>query len=186
MFDQNPHFSACDLSADGRARREQILRLARCAARRRRRSRRLLRATAGASIGAAIAIFTWEWQAHPQGWHPSAPIAVLPSTRPDAPHPPTSVSPAPISPPAPEPARRPEVVITFIRTEPDLATRLAVPPQAPTWQRLDDDALLRQLASAGHPAGLAWVGDRETILFRDQPVPAASFNPNARPRRSTR
>jgi hypothetical protein len=63
-----------------------------------------------------------------------------------------------------------EIVITRIFTEPNISHRLAVKPQAESWQRLNDDDLMAQLAAAGHPAGLAIVDGREMILFRNPPV----------------
>jgi hypothetical protein len=64
-------------------------------------------------------------------------------------------------------AHRPkEIVITLVKTDPDIARRLAVKPEPTGWKRINDDQLLAELAAAHRPAGLAYVDGREIVLFR--------------------
>jgi hypothetical protein len=166
MRDPTP---ATSLSRDGERRREQILRLAvRAAAQRgqRRRARRvaglILFLVTAACIGVRFhhATATGEAKNDPQ------PLPHPPSAR----HPPTPERNAPpVVAVTPAQPARPEIVITRIQTDPGLTDRLAIPRDAPAWQRLTDDDLLRRLSDAGKPAGLAYVDGRAMLLFRDGP-----------------
>ncbi len=97
------------------------------------------------------------WPALPKTGHPIV-ITPVPTTR--------QVAVAASHPTvAPHPR---QIVIQFIKTEPDLARQMAVPPQKPSWRRLTDDQLIQELADAGHPAGLGWVDGREFVLYRPE------------------
>jgi hypothetical protein len=127
------------LSVAGEARREEILRLAKGEARRRRRRR------VGVRIGAVCAVLglgvVMMW---PGGKATEVAVKVLPTK-------------------APEPAA--ELKITFIQTDPTIADRLAVSP-ARSWTVMDDDQLLRSMADAGHPAGLISMNGQTFLLPR--------------------
>lgn len=65
-----------------------------------------------------------------------------------------------------------KVVVLKIETDPGIIERLAIPSQPPRWKKIGDDELLRDLASAHQPAGLAYVGDKKPVLlFRTPPPP---------------
>jgi hypothetical protein len=73
----------------------------------------------------------------------------------------------------PRPPRQPsEILITYIQTDPQIASHLTLSPQKPTWQTIGDDALLERLSEAGKPAGLAYVDGRAIILFRNKAPPS--------------
>jgi len=63
-----------------------------------------------------------------------------------------------------------QIIITFIATEANISSRLAVPPRKASWQKLNDDELIQQLDAAGCPAGLAWIDGREMVMFRHPPA----------------
>jgi len=145
------------LSPTGENRRAEILQHAQAEARHRRRRRQSARA-AIAGVGVILLTLLLTHRRVPP--KPAAPMVIVPApaTRPVAVVTPPSVV-------ATRPAHHP-IVIQFIQTEPNLAQRMAAPPQEPTWRRLSDDELIQALADAGHPAGLGWVGGREFILYR--------------------
>jgi hypothetical protein len=157
-FDGDPR-AAIRLSAAGEQRRLKILAAARDAARGRRR-RRIVMRTSVALVAILCGVL---------------PVALLLSRR-QATAPPTHfaderVSPAPLQiAPVHPPAQQPpaEIVVVKIHSDPGIADRLAVPPQAPAWRRLTDEDLLRQLADAGRPAGIAYLGGHATLLYHDR------------------
>jgi hypothetical protein len=128
------------LSVAGEARREEILRLAKGEARRRRRRRAGVRVGAVCAVlGLGVVVMIW-----PGGKATEVVVKVLPTK-------------------APEPAAG--LRITFIQTDPTIADRLAVSP-ARSWTVMDDDQLLRSMADAGHPAGLISMNGQTFLLPR--------------------
>jgi hypothetical protein len=147
------------LSPAGKARRAEILRLAQAQARRRRRRRQAARAAA-AGVGVLLLTMVLTHRLLPGTPVRQAVVPPAPVTQPLRA---TAVT-LPLEPaPPPKPGN---IVVQFIRTNPNITCQLAVPPQTPTWRRLSDDQLIQELADAGHPAGLAWVDGRELILYR--------------------
>ena len=138
------------LSAEGQLRRERILLLAQREARRRRRWRRMVR-TAGV-CGVAAAVMLTGICLHRGG---------APDQRPGA-----SAGNGPGGVPTPTAGT---IVIERIQTDPAITSRLAIPPQARSWQRLSDDELLDRLAEAGKPAGIAYLDGRAVLLFHTRP-----------------
>jgi hypothetical protein len=144
------------LSPAGASRREEILMLARRAARARQLRRRGTRSGAMAAIVVA-ALTTAALTFRPTG----------------SPHP----SPAPgthrVSPPVassiaqPEGPPRAAVTIARLQTQPGLADRLAVRGSdgADGIPRLNDEEFLARLSKAGRPAGLAYVDSRAVLVF---------------------
>lgn len=123
------------LSADGRRRCEEILRLA-CQQAIRRRSRRRLgnAALAAGSIATLVIVATL-----------MRPTAPAPSARPlVAERPPQRSQPAATG-----------LHIERLQTDPNIVARLAVRPAPRQWRPLDDDQLLQTLASSGRHAALA-------------------------------
>ena len=146
------------LSPSGEQRRAEILRLAQAEARHRRHRRQSARAAAaGAAAVLLTVLLTHRWVPP----SPVRPIVIQP--KPAAPPVAVVITPPPTQPPRPMERK---IAIEFIKTEPNIARLMAVPPQKPTWQRLSDDELIKELADAGHPAGLAWVDGREFVLYR--------------------
>lgn len=150
------------LSDEGERRKEKILETARREARRLRRRRAVGRVGVAAmaiGLAATLAMQSRCWRTVPN-------VVQLHPSRHD-PMPPTV---EPVTPPvrhAIASARGPkDVIITRIKTDPDIARKLAVKPEPIGWQRIDDDQLLAELAAAHRPAGLAYVGGREIVLFR--------------------
>jgi len=72
----------------------------------------------------------------------------------------------------PQPRHRlaPGVLIEHISTDSTLVSRLTLPPQSATWQKLSDDELLERLADTGRPAGLAYVSGHAQVLYREKPM----------------
>ena len=148
-------FDDAPLSAQGRRRRAEILRLAQGEARTRRRQRTVARAIVAATVVLAIAL-VWTYR-------PARPLAPQIAIRPPA----SRLSTAPAVPAVPSPT---ETVIHRIQTDPTLISQWSLPPQKPTWQVLNDDQLLRRLQEAGQPAGLAYIDGHARLLFRT-PIP---------------
>ena len=149
------------LSREGRIRREKILDLARREASRNRR-RRGMRTTGLALLGIVTA---------------ASLASVLQRRQIDAAHsvakqqPPILISPTP---PAPSTgiyismtSSKPMTVITTIHSDPAIAERMSAPIQPAGWRAIGDDALLKELADAGVPGGLAYVDGRAMLLLRD-------------------
>jgi hypothetical protein len=143
------------LSSAGEDRREEILLLAKAQARERRHRRQ------GWLAGAGVALIVLASLVIPRsGTSVSLRVAIRPNLMPMPP------SAKVVTHPDARPPALGQIAITRISTEANIAARLAVPPQKPSWQMLNDDELMRQLAAAGCPAGLAWINGREMILFR--------------------
>jgi hypothetical protein len=145
------------LSISGEKRREEILNLARGAARQRRRNRRALQATGGVALGLLAAIYLFH-ALSPSPGNPRELRGEDPSrlvARNSAEH----ISPRP-------PPQESRVVITTILTQPGITAQLAFPPRQPHWERIGDDQLLQSLAEAGHQAGLISVNGQTVLLSR--------------------
>jgi hypothetical protein len=154
------------LSPQGQMRREEILKAAKEAAHVRRRWRVAGRAAAAMCVGAGLMIGVRRAMVHPSAG--PAPVARAERAQP----PPAVASPGVKAivfvgrRPTPGPG---EVTIGRVATDRTLTERLAVPREAPTWQRLSDEQLLQRLGDAGRPAGLAYVeGRRALILYRQK------------------
>ena len=140
------------LSAAGEHRRAGILRLARSAARARRQRRAVRRVLAVAMIVIGVFVLIRPHRSI------SPPLAERHTT------PPVTAASLPSEPPK----QLSRIVVTRIETDPTLLSRWSVGPQKPTWEVLSDDDLLRRLAEAGRPAGLAYVdGHPPILLFRE-------------------
>lgn len=145
------------LSPGGDRRREEIRRDAQRFASQKRRRRTALRA------GGLAALFVAAWLAFPRE-HPE-PARQIAIPRVSAPE--KSAAPSIVRSTNP----RPPITIARIQTDPTLTSRLAIPRQSPTWQTIGDDALLKTLADAGKPAGLAYADGRTIIMFRQKTGP---------------
>jgi hypothetical protein len=127
------------LSAAGRLRRQEILRLALATAARRRARRRSFPLVAiGIMAGMILARF-----------HHAPPIHTVAIT-------------------SPKPAPSDSIVIERIETDPHIVERLAVVARPPIWQTIGDDELLSNLAHEGHPAALAYVNGQPILLVLDR------------------
>ena len=127
------------LSVAGKARREEILRLAKGEVRRRRRRRVAVRVGAMCAVLGLGVMVMW-----PSGRTVEVAVKVLPMKAPE---------------------RAAGLRITFIQTDPTIADRLSVSP-ARSWTVMDDDQLLRSMADAGHPAGLISMNGQTFLLPR--------------------
>jgi hypothetical protein len=139
------------LSAQGQARREQILQLAIREAGARRRQRRTV--VAGAALLLAALIGGMILTIHP--FHSPRPIAHQP------------MMPMPIPAPAPTTAaapNRPAVIVERIETDPTLLDRLSIKPQPPQWTTISDEELLDTLAAAHQRAGLAEINGQIVVV----------------------
>jgi hypothetical protein len=140
-----------NLSPEGAARREAILRQTLLAVRRRRRSRRALRLTAGLAVlvlGVVLIRLPREpGTTPPSGGRPGEIVHAGPLV------------------PTPAPPAGPFVQV--IPPDPEICARLAAPPLVPTWRPITDDQLLAALSEAGQPAGLVRVAGR-TLLMSQQ------------------
>jgi hypothetical protein len=156
------------LSSSGERRREQILRLALDAAATRgwqRRSRRAAGLALLVIVGIGVAIRFRHATPTPELAEDPSPTPVQPT--PPQPRAPVAPTPSVVG-VAPAHPARPEIAISQIQTDRGIADRLAIPrATTASWQRLNDDDLLRRLADAGKPAGLAYVDGRPMLLFRE-------------------
>jgi hypothetical protein len=135
------------LSPQGIARREEILRITQGYARGRRIRRRAARTIAGSCV-AIVAFAIWVGINHPQRDEPTV----------------SQKFPSPSSSPTSAPQYS---SIDEIQTDPEIANRLALKPGSPKWTVISDDELLATLAQTGQPAGLITTGD-ETVLVSQQ------------------
>lgn len=138
------------LTPDGQQRRRQILQRALREARRRRRQRWVAPGAGGALV-LLIAGFI-ALRPRPHLVAPTFPPTVARIT-------------APIAPPVP-PAPPSTAVVEYIATDPTITDRLSIPQEPPRWTSIDDQQLLAELASAGQPAGLAYINGRAILLWR--------------------
>jgi hypothetical protein len=122
------------LSAQGYARRDQILALAKDAARSRRRRRRIMPAAGCAALVLAISLVGLRRHS------PHLEIAVNPGT-----------SSSDVS------------SVERIATDPTIASRLSV-STTPRWETVDDTELLQSYAAAGQSAGLIRADGQTILL----------------------
>jgi hypothetical protein len=146
----------------GLRKREQILAAALRESRRRRQRRIVVRGTLASAALIGIAVL-WTHR----------PVEVRNIARPIVPIPPgnlaaTAPVPTPSDPPRVLRYRPPEIVIRYVPTDPQLATRMAAPRVTGAIARITDDQLLDQLAEAHQPAGLARLKGKAVILYRNR------------------
>jgi len=137
------------LSERGVERREEILSRALAEAGRRRRRRAAGRAgVALAVVGGLAAVTAVVWPLR-EGKSPEVIVRrATPETLP-------AVAPA-----------EPRVIVTRIATDPGIVERLAIHAEPVRVQRIRDEELLRELAAADQPAGLAYVNGKAVLMFR--------------------
>lgn len=131
------------LSPQGLARREEILAFALNESLRRRRKRMVARAAVAIIMVAAVIV----------------PVLRFRSRR--APSMAIKPQPAHTAPPS-----FPPVLVTRIETDPHIVERLSIPPQRSHVIVIGDSELLKELAEAHQPAGLAYVNGKAMLLFR--------------------
>lgn|GEM_PF-3969868 len=147
-----------ELSPAGEQRKESILAMAKVHASQRRQRRRAAQTLAAtAAIIFALAVPVLLLRPH---HHQAKPIAVVPNVHPQIEQ---HLTKSPF---------KPRVVVVKIETDPQIIDRLAIPPQPARWKKIGDDELLRDLASAHQPAGLAYVGDHKPVLLFRTPGPS--------------
>ena len=139
------------LSSEGERRRRDILRMARGAARSRKRRRLMARGATGGVLALLVALGWWE-----RGR--VTPLVVVRRPMPEE---------VKVLPRVESTLKSREIVIERVETDRTLSTKWALGPQEKTWQVLTDEDLLRRLAEAGKPAGLAYVDGRARLLFRE-------------------
>jgi len=147
-----------ELSTAGEQRKESILAMAKVHAsqrRRRRRAAQILAGTAAIILALAVPVLLL----HPHH-HQARPVAVVPNI--DS-HTDQQIR---------KTISKSRLVVLKIETDPRIIERLAIPPQPPRWKKIGDDELLRDLASAHQPAGLAYVGDHKPVLLFRAPPPS--------------
>jgi len=130
-----------NLTAQGVARREAILRQTLVAVRRRRRRRQALRGCVTGLAVVALAVVLVRLPRYPGGALPpdGSPIEV-------------------------ESARSAGPIVQIIAPDPNICARLSAPKLKPTWQTIDDDQLLAALDAAGQPAGLVRVAGQTLLM----------------------
>jgi len=133
------------LSEAGKQRRQQILLLAKAAARNRRQKRFALCGVITIAIGALVIPLMLRSQ-HSK---------VMPVEKPEI----ARVSPPPVGPP-------PSIAIEYVQTDPTITDRLTIKPQPPRWTSIGDDEFLKALADAGQPAGLVYINGKAILLSR--------------------
>jgi hypothetical protein len=135
------------LSSAGQERRSQILQLALTEAKLRRRRRWIVPWAASLGILCAVALPLMQHRnppmpaptAGPQPIRIAAEIPVLPASQPTS-------------------------AIEYLATDPTVTDRLSIKPGPKSWQTIGDDELLSELAAAGQPMGLAYIGGRAILL----------------------
>jgi hypothetical protein len=138
------------LSPQGRRRRDEIGRLAREAARRRRRTRRIVPAVAVSVVFLMVAVAMFRFR-------PISPAPQSPIARKE-----TKAAPLP----APSPPADFGITVALIKTESGISDRLSVPAKPREWSNAGDDELLQSLADAGHPSGLLYTNGEAILLAR--------------------
>jgi hypothetical protein len=141
--------SYVELSHEGLERRDQILRLARDAARRRRRRRRSIAVVATVTLSVMATLMTMTVVKAPGFLDPH--IVQISKLR---------VAPDPV------PGPHSNVEIVQIQTDPTITARLALVPSQSKWRTLEDNELLQLLADAGRPSCLIEVDGRGVLLPR--------------------
>jgi hypothetical protein len=132
------------LSPQGERRREQLLVVARAAARahrQKRHQRLVILATISGLMVPLVTALVLQYRRQP--------VSVAHYT------------PQPSSPPQP-----PSVIIAPIETDADITARLALPATPARWRWVGDDELLQTLADAGRPAGLVRINGQSLLLLR--------------------
>ncbi len=138
-----------ELSPAGEQRKESILAIAKAHASQRRRRRRAAQTLAAtAAIILALILPALLLRTHHRQ---SLPVAVHVHSQNHA--------------RIEQPIAKSKVVVLTIETDPRIIERLAIPSQPPRWKKIGDDELLRDLASAHRPAGLAYVGGHKPLLL---------------------
>jgi hypothetical protein len=136
------------LSPQGRRRRDEIGRLAREAARRRRHQRRIMPVIALSGLVLVVAVETGRLLRFSPG--PPPPIARVE----------TNIAPTP----APRSPTDSKLTISLIETEAGISDRLSSAPKPADWTKAGDDELLQSLADAGHPSGLLYTNGQAILL----------------------
>lgn len=139
-----------DLSSAGERRKESILAMAKAQASRRRRRKRAAQ-TLVVAIIFALLIPALLLRFHRQPYQQAKIVPTI--------HPRQNLEIASTS-------SKSRVVVVKIETDPQIIERLAIPSQPPQWKKIGDDELLRDLASAHRPAGLAYIDGKPMLLFR--------------------
>jgi hypothetical protein len=136
------------LSVEGRQRRDQILDVAKRAARTHRRQRLAARSIAGSAaiLGMIALVVHTANQFQFRSPHPATPVVALVH---------------PTSPP------QQTLLVEQIQTDPTITQRLSVLP-SPRWQEINDDELIQSLANAGQPAGLVKMADQTILVTSEQ------------------
>lgn len=142
-------FDESDLSNAGMRRREEILRLALQAGR--RRQRRWQARVIGSCAALALLVFLII----------STPLRRERSIVHRFPAP----IPSPVGPGRPIAPENPKTVVVRIRSDPGLLDRLAIRPDKAAWKAIGDDELLHELAEAGRPAGLEYGSRGEVVVL---------------------
>ena len=148
MNEQRNNFDR-PLSEAGQMRRREILRLAQAEGRH-RRSRR--RATIAAAVVVVMVLSVTTVQRRGEHVAPGQLAVKIES-------PEKSTSAAPID----------TSTVTFIESDAHIVQRLAVAPQEPSWQKLNDDELLTRLAEIGQPGALTIVDGKPTLVLVNPP-----------------
>ena len=132
------------LSEYERGRREEILSLALRAASRRRWRRRSFNVVVVIFVATSVAIW-----AHRESSTPLVPIVLVPTSQPKA-----------------GPSDMNQIIVERIADDPDVVARLTIPPSPSTVRRIGDEQLLKELAAADEPAGLAYVNGKAELIYR--------------------
>jgi hypothetical protein len=140
------------LSPEGRRRQEQILQMALRDMRNTRRRRWIL---PGVGAVAAVGLVLLVSIPRPQKALVMAMKSVPAVAVPIAPRS-GAEAPGPVEP-----------MVQFVETDPTIADRLTLKPQAPRWVVVDDDQFVKALADAGKPMGLAYVNGKAILLGRE-------------------
>ena len=139
-----------ELSSAGEQRKKSILAMAKAQASRRRRRKRAAQ-TFAAAIIFALLIPALLLRFHRR---PDQQVKVVPTV------------PAHANRQVAISSSKSRVVVVRIETDPQIIERLAIPSPPPQWKKIGDDELLRDLASAHRPAGLAYIDGKPMLLFR--------------------
>lgn len=139
------------LSPAGLRRREAILQATLAAVRRRRRRRRQMPVLGGTVLVILGALWL--------GWPRTGPGAPeVPGTTP-------GLAPTRMDAPPDSPPTSPTLVVV-IPADSTASSRLAAQSQPPTWQVIDDEALLAAVTETGRRAGLARIDGQTLLLVR--------------------
>ena len=70
------------------------------------------------------------------------------------------------------PVEKPAGTIVWFGTDPTIAQRLALKPEKPRWEIIDDQQFVELMAEAGHPVSLIRTGGRTIMLARNDGISA--------------